>query len=255
MTDRRIALISGGRRGIGRGIALALADAGFDLVINDLVRDEDAEVTLAQVSERKAKAEFVACDLSDLATHAGLVNAAYDAFGRLDCLVNNAGRMCVRGDLLEVTAEDFDSVVGLNLRATFFLSQEAARRMIAEDASREGRSVITISSANSVMVSPEKTPYCISKSALSMMVQLLGVRLAEHNIASYEIRPGFIATEMSRPVRGRFSAMIEAGATPIRRWGQADDVGRAVASLATGAIPYSIGQPIHIDGGLLVHRL
>ena len=105
------------------------------------------------------------------------------------------------------------------------------------------------------MVSPEKTPYCLSKSALAMMVQLYGVRLAEHGIASFEVRPGFIRTDMSAPVRERFTAMIEAGATPIRRWGEPEDVGRTVASLATGALPYSIGQPIVVDGGLLTFRL
>jgi 3-oxoacyl-[acyl-carrier protein] reductase len=255
MADKKVALISGGRRGIGRGIALALVESGFDLIINDIVGDDYAEATLATLTERGAQAHFVRCDLSDLSTHAGLVSAAYERFGRLDCLVNNAGRMSERGDLLLATPEDFDAVLGVNLRGTFFLSQEAARRMIAEDPAREGRSIITISSANSVMVSTEKSAYCISKSALAMMVQLFGVRLAEHNIASFEIRPGFIETEMSQPMRGRFTTMIEAGATPIRRWGQAHDVGHVVASLATGALPYSIGQPIHVDGGLLVHRL
>jgi NAD(P)-dependent dehydrogenase (short-subunit alcohol dehydrogenase family) len=170
-------------------------------------------------------------------------------------LVNNAGVMCVRGDLLAATPEDFDRVLDVNLRGTFFITQAAARRMIAEASNRPGRSIVTITSANSVMVSPEKSSYCISKSALSMVVQMFGVRLAEHGIAAFEIRPGFIRTDMSAPMREPFTAMIEAGATPIRRWGEAEDVGRAVASLATGALPYSIGQPIHVDGGLLVSRL
>jgi NAD(P)-dependent dehydrogenase (short-subunit alcohol dehydrogenase family) len=253
--QRKCAVITGGRRGIGRGIAIALAQAGFDLIINDIVHDGDAETTLSLAMENGAKAHFVSSDIADLASHEALVNSAYQHFGRLDCLVNNAGIMCVRGDMLESTPEDFDKVLGVNLRGTFFLTQAAARRMIAEDAHRQGRSIVTISSANSVMVSPEKTPYCLSKSALSMMTQLLGVRLAAHNIAAFEIRPGFIETPMSAPVRDRFTGMIEAGATPIRRWGTADDVGRTVASLATGALAYSIGQPINVDGGLLVSRL
>ena len=255
MTERRTAIITGGRRGIGRGIAIALAQAGFDLIINDMIRDGDAETTLDLVLENGAKAHFVMGDIADPARHQALVEAAYDNFGRLDCLVNNAGVMCIRGDMLDVTEEDFDKVLGVNLRGTFFLTQAAARRMIAEDAHRHGRSIVTITSANSVMVSPEKTPYCLSKSALSMMTQLWGVRLAEHNIAAFEIRPGLIETPMSAPVRDQFTGMIEAGATPIRRWGTAEDVGRTVASLATGALPYSIGQPINVDGGLLVSRL
>jgi 3-oxoacyl-[acyl-carrier protein] reductase len=255
MAGRKAALVTGARRGIGRGIAIALADAGFDLVINDLVRDPDAERTLGMLAERGAGASFALGDIADLATHATLVEEAYAHFGRLDCLVNNAGAMCVRGDMLEASPDDFDRVLGINLRGTFFLTQTAALRMIAEDARRPGRTIVTITSANSVMVSPEKTPYCISKSALSMVVRLFGVRLAEHNIAAFEIRPGFINTDMSAPVHDRFTAMIEDGVTPIRRWGEAEDVGRTVASLATGALPYSVGQPIHVDGGLLVHRL
>jgi 3-oxoacyl-[acyl-carrier protein] reductase len=255
LADRKVALVTGARRGIGRGVSYALANAGFDIVVNDVVRDADAEATLAMIGERGAGARFVEADLADIGSHAALLDQVYAAFGRLDCLVNNAGVMCIRGDMLEATADDFDRVLGVNLRGTFFLTQAAARRMIGEDARRPGRTVITITSANSVMVSPEKAPYCISKSALSMVVQLFGVRLAEHGIAAFEIRPGFIASDMSAPVRERFTRMIEEGATPIRRWGEAEDVGRAVASLATGALPYSVGQPIHVDGGLLVHRL
>ncbi|MGE0007531.1 MAG: 3-ketoacyl-ACP reductase [Parvibaculaceae bacterium] len=255
VTERRCAIVTGGRRGIGRGIALALAQSGFDLILNDVVHDGDAEETLAMVRGQGARIHLAVADIADLAGHAGLVDQSYRHFGRLDCLVNNAGMMCVRGDMLDATPGDFDKVLGVNLRGTFFLTQAAAKRMIAEDASRQGRSIVTITSANSVMVSPEKTPYCLSKSALSMMTQLWGVRLAEHNIAAFEIRPGFIETPMSAPVRERFTGMIEAGATPIRRWGKAEDVGRTVASLATGALPYSIGQPINVDGGLLVFRL
>jgi NAD(P)-dependent dehydrogenase (short-subunit alcohol dehydrogenase family) len=255
VSERRAALVTGARRGIGRGIALELAAAGFDIVVNDLERDADAEETLRLLGDRGARTAFAAADLADLDTHAGILDQVYSAFGRLDCLVNNAGVMCVRGDLLEATPEDFDRVLGINLRATFFLTQAAARRMIAEDPGREGRSIITISSANAVMVSPEKSAYCVSKSALSMVVQMFGVRLAEHAIAAYEIRPGFILTEMSGPVRERFTGLIEAGATPIRRWGQPADVGRTVAGLASGALAYSIGQPIHVDGGLIVNKL
>jgi 3-oxoacyl-[acyl-carrier protein] reductase len=255
MEDKKVAMVTGARGGIGRGIAVALAEAGFDLVIHDLARDAEAEASLEMLRARGAQASFVAGDLADLGSHAALVDAVYDRFGHVDCLVNNAGVMCVRGDMLEATPEDFDRVLNVNLRGTFFLTQAMARRMIAEDARREGRTIITITSANSVMVSPEKTPYCISKSALPMMVQLFAARLAEYGIAAFEIRPGFIETEMSAPVRDRFTAMIEDGATLIRRWGSPADVGLTVASLATGALRYSVGQPIHVDGGLLIHRL
>ncbi len=255
MSDRKTALVTGGRRGIGRGIALALAEAGFDVAIADVVGGADADETLRLLGERGAGGLFVEHDISAIDANEALLDRVYAKFGRLDCLVNNAGVMCVRGDMLEATPEDFDRVLGVNLRGTFFLTQAAVRRMIAESADRPGRSIVTISSANAVMVSPEKTPYCLSKAALSMLAQLFGVRLAEHNIASFEIRPGFIESDMSAPVHDKFTAMIEAGATPIRRWGEPADVGRTVASLATGALPYTIGQPINVDGGLLVFRL
>jgi NAD(P)-dependent dehydrogenase (short-subunit alcohol dehydrogenase family) len=253
--ERKVALVTGGRRGIGRGIACSLAEVGFNIGICDLIGGADAAETLRLLAERGADATFIEHDIADSTEREQLLDRVYGRFGRLDCLVNNAGMMCVRGDILDATPEDFDRVLGVNLRGTFFLTQEAARRMIAESSDRPGRSIVTITSANAVMVSPEKSSYCISKSALSMMVQMFGVRLAEHNIAAFEIRPGFIRTDMSAPVREKFTAMIEGGATPIRRWGEADDVGRTVASLATGALPYSIGQPINVDGGLLVHRL
>jgi 3-oxoacyl-[acyl-carrier protein] reductase len=255
LAERKVALVTGGRRGIGRGVACALAEAGFDIVISDLTRDADASETLEMAESRGAKAIFVEQDIADLATHELLLDRVYSLAGRLDCLVNNAGVMCVRGDMLEATVEDFDRVLGVNLRGTFFLTQAAARRMIAASSASPGRSIITITSANAVMVSPEKSPYCISKSALSMAIQMFAVRLAEHGVSAFEVRPGFISSPMSSPVRDRFTAMIESGATPIRRWGEPGDVGRTVASLANGALAYSVGQPINVDGGLLVFRL
>ncbi len=255
MDSRRAALVTGGRRGIGRGIALALAEAGFDVAVNDVEHDADADSTLAAIAERGGRGIFIAADIARVDDHAALVGRVYEAFGRLDCLVNNAGVMCVRGDILEAEPDDFDRVLGINLKGTFFLTQEAARRMIAEDRARAGRSIVTITSANSQMVSQEKSAYCLSKSALSMMVRMFAVRLAEHGIAAFEVRPGFIRSDMSRPAWERFTGMIEAGETPIRRWGTPEDVGRAVASLATGALPYATGQAVNVDGGLLIHRL
>jgi NAD(P)-dependent dehydrogenase (short-subunit alcohol dehydrogenase family) len=255
LVERKVALVTGGRRGIGRGIACALAEAGFDIVVSDIARDADASETLDTAQKRGAKAIFVEQDVADIATHEVLLDHVYSLSGRLDCLVNNAGVMCVRGDILEATAEDFDRVLGINLRGTFFLTQVAARRKIADNFADPGRTIITITSANAVMVSPEKSPYCISKSALSMAIQMFAVRLAEHGVSAFEVRPGFITSPMSSPARERFAAMIESGATPIRRWGEPTDVGRTVASLATGALTYSIGQPINVDGGLLVFRL
>ncbi|HWA45832.1 MAG TPA: 3-ketoacyl-ACP reductase [Hypericibacter adhaerens] len=256
MEQRRLALVTGSRRGIGRAAAFALAEAGFDVVINDLERDDDAEATLRGLADRGVQSRFILSDIGDIDGHAPLLDEIYGAFGRLDCLVNNAGMIAQRrGDILEASPAELDGLWRINLRGTFFLTQAAARRMIAESPDRPGRSIVTITSANSLMVSPEKAAYCISKSAASMAAQLFAVRLAEHGIPVFEIRPGLITTEMSAPVRERYSKMMAEGLTPIRRWGTPEEVGRTVASLATGAIPYSIGQVVNVDGGLLTFRL
>lgn len=256
MTDRKVALVTGARRGIGRAIAYALADARFDVAICDVHDGQDAEETLEGIAGRGGRGVFVQQDIADLERHAALVDRVYATFGRLDCLVNNAGvQIGVRGDILEAGVEDFDRLIGINLRGTFFLTQEVARRMLADDPRREGRSIVTITSANAVMVSPEKSFYCLSKSALSMAVQMFAVRLAPHGIACFEIRPGLIKTDMTADVRQHYGAKIEDGLTPIRRWGEPSEIARAVMSLATGALPFSTGHAINIDGGLLLPRL
>jgi len=254
--DRKVALITGSRRGIGRAAALALAEAGFDTAINDVERDADAEETIAALAERGATVKFITADIGDIEAHEALLDEVYGSFGRLDCLVNNAGvQLTNRVDILETDVGEFDRMIRVNLRGTFFLTRAAARRMIQESPDRAGRSIVTITSANAVMISPEKAGYCVSKAGLSMATQLFAVRLAEHNIPVFEVRPGLIITEMSAPVRERYGAMIAEGLTPIRRWGVPEEVGKTIASLATGALPYTIGQPINVDGGLLAFRL
>jgi NAD(P)-dependent dehydrogenase (short-subunit alcohol dehydrogenase family) len=255
--DRPVALITGGRRGIGRGIAFALADAGFDLVINDLERDADAEATLAGVGERGATASFVAADVADLAAHPGLVDATFGAFGRLDCLVNNAGvSVLSRGDLLEVAPASYDRCLNVNLRGPFFLTQRIARRMLeqAPPASSPPRSIVSITSVNAALPSINRGEYCISKAGASMLTRLFALRLAPHGIGVFELRPGIIRTPMTAPVAERYEREIAAGITPIARWGEPADVGRAVATIATGRLPFSVGQVIYVDGGLSLPR-
>ncbi len=248
-----VALITGGRRGIGQGIAFALAEAGFDLVINDLEQDDDAEATLAGIAERGRRAVFLAADIADLATHAQLVEGAFAAFGRIDCLVNNAGvSVLSRGDLLEVSVESYDRCLAVNLRAPFFLTQKVARRMLAQPRLPDGppRSIITITSVNAETASVDRGEYCISKAGASMLTRLFALRLAPHGIGVYEVRPGIIRTAMTAPAAKRYDRLIAGGLTPIRRWGEPADVGRAVATLAGGGLPFSAGQVILVDGGL-----
>lgn len=253
---RRAAIVTGGRRGIGRAICYELAQAGFDVLVNDLVADAALDETLAGLHERGARAESFVGDISDTALHADLAGAAYRAFGRLDALINNAGiQVRKRGDLLEVTPERFDESIGVNLRGTFFLTQHVARRMLADGSPTEGRSIVIISSSNAALVSPEKGEYCVSKAGLSMTAKLFAVRLAEAGIGVFEIRPGLIRTDMTAEVRDKYGALIEQGISPIRRWGEPEDVARAITTLVCGRIPFTTGLAVDIDGGLLIPRL
>ena len=255
-SERRLALVTGARRGIGRAIAYGLAEAGFNLMLNDLTSDAATEETLAGVRERGAQAQFVQADIANLGSHSVLVDAAYEHFGRLDALDNNAGiQVRERGDLLDITPERFDEIVGVNLRGSFFLTQLAAQRMLADGEPTAGRSIVILSSSNAQLVSVEKGEYCISKIGLSMAAKLFAVRLAQADIAVYEIRPGLIRTDMTAEVRDKYGALIDQGLSPIRRWGEPEDVGKAVTTLVSGLIPFATGIAVDIDGGLLVPRL
>jgi 3-oxoacyl-[acyl-carrier protein] reductase len=255
---RRVALITGAKRGIGRGIAVSLAERGFDIVLNDLEHDQVATETLEHLQHLGARVAFVAADISKLEGHAGMVETAFAAFGTLDCLVNNAGvSVAQRGDLLEVTPESFDRVMGINLRGTFFLTQAVSARMLKETRGPNDppRTIITISSFNAVGVSIDRAEYNISKASLSMMVKLFAVRLAPHGIGVFEVRPGVIRTDMTAVAKDKYDRLIAEGLTPMPRWGEAEDVGRAVAVLASGDLGFSVGEVIHVDGGLSVPRL
>ena len=253
-----VALVTGARRGIGRGIAYALADAGFDVVVNDLIDDDATAETLATLRANGRRAAFVAGSIADLGGHPRLVDAAFAAFGTIDCLVNNAGiQVKVRGDVLDVKPESFDELLAVNLRGTFFLTQAVARHMLAESraAGDPPRSIVTISSANARIVGPNRAEYCFAKTGLAMMNQLFAVRLAEADIACYEIRPGIIRTDMTAPAAERYDRLIAEGITPIRRWGEPEDVGRTVATLAARLLPFNTGDAFHVDGGLHIKTL
>jgi 3-oxoacyl-[acyl-carrier protein] reductase len=250
---RPVALVTGGRRGIGRGSAYALADAGFDLVIADLERDLDAEHTLAGIAERGGHSTFLIADIADLAAQEQLADAAFDAFGRIDCLVNNAGvSVLSRGDLLDVTVESYDRCLSVNLRGPFFLTQQIARRMLAvtPGTGAPPRSIVTITSVNAEIASISRGEYCISKAGASMLTRLFALRLADAGIGVYEVRPGVIRTAMTAPVAARYEQAIASGLSPIARWGEAEDVGRTVATLAAGGLKFTVGQVVYVDGGL-----
>jgi 3-oxoacyl-[acyl-carrier protein] reductase len=252
---RPVALITGARRGIGRACGEALARAGFDIAATDLALDDACETARAAFVGAGADAAFFAHDVSDLGSHAGLIEAVMQRFGRLDCVVNNAGRGAVvrGGDLLDLTPENYDTVMSVNLRGTLFLTQAVAKAMLAKGETGYPRSIITITSASAEMASPDRADYCVSKAGLSMAMRNFAVRLAPEGIAVFEVRPGVIRTEMT--VAGRYDARIADGLVPAGRWGEPADVGEAVAGLASGRFGFSTGSVMRVDGGLLIPRL
>jgi NAD(P)-dependent dehydrogenase (short-subunit alcohol dehydrogenase family) len=253
------ALVTGASRGIGRGIALALAGGGFDVVVNYASNASAAADVVAEIRRTGARAHPVQADIAQSEDRARLVDEAYSAFGRLDLLVNNAGvAPDVRADLLDASEASFDRLVAINLKGPYFLTQLVARRMIEQRAAgvvSEPR-IVTISSISAYTASVNRGDYCVTKAGLSMMTQLYAARLAEHGINVYEIRPGIVATDMTGAVRERYDKLIlEDGLTPIRRWGQPDDVGKAVLAVASGLLPFSTGQVIDVDGGFHLRTL
>ncbi|MCV3207287.1 3-ketoacyl-ACP reductase [Mesorhizobium sp. YC-39] len=251
---RPAAIVTGGARGIGLACAEALADAGFDIMAADLA-DDPAKRLIENITTRGAAFGYHRCDIANLSDHATLVGAAMRAFGRIDCLVNNAGvGAAVRGDLLELKPENFDRTLSINLRGTVFLSQAVAKAMLATS-SDHAKSIITVTSVSAEMASPERSDYCTSKAGLSMWVKNLALRLAPENIGVFEVRPGIIRTDMTAGVTAKYDALIDDGLVPARRWGEASDVGAVVAALASGKFGFSTGSIINVDGALSVPRL
>jgi 3-oxoacyl-[acyl-carrier protein] reductase len=265
---KQAVLITGASRGIGRGIALALAKLGCDLVVNyaanvNAARQTAADcIALAQTCRKQIRAEIFQADISQQADRAKLIEFTRAKFGRLDLLVNNAGVAPeARTDILEAGEASFDRLIAINVKGPYFLTQLAAKWMIeqcgcARESAAEYRpKIITISSISAYTASTNRGDYCVAKAALSMLTPLYAARLAEHGINVYEIRPGIIATDMTRPVQEKYDNLISEGLTPIKRWGTPEDVGKAVAAIAEGSLPFSTGEIINVDGGFHLRRL
>lgn len=261
-----VALVTGGSRGIGRGIALELARLKFDLLLNFTSNASAAQTTAADCTQAAVSAghsirvELCQADISKSADRHRLIEAAKTCFGRLDLLVNNAGvAPLVRADVLEASEESFDRLTQINLKGPFFLTQGVAKWMIEQLRAGEKRGslpkIVNITSVSAYAASTNRGDYCMSKAALSMMTQLFATRLAEFGINVYEIRPGVIATDMTAPVKERYDRLIGGGLTPIPRWGQPDDVAKAVAAIALDYFPFSTGEVFNVDGGFHIRRL
>jgi 3-oxoacyl-[acyl-carrier protein] reductase len=253
MNARKVALVTGASRGIGRGVATALAADGFDLVVNYASNAEAAQAVGKEIAHIGGQAHLVQADISISDDRQRLVEAAYHAYGRVDLLVNNAGvAPNVRADLLEAGEESFDRLIGINLKGPYFLTQAVAKQMIAqvEAGEVERPKIVTISSISAYTASLNRGDYCVAKAGLAMMTTLYAARLAEHGINVYEVRPGIVDTDMTGPVKAKYDKLIfEDGVTPIRRWGTPDDVGKAVVAVANDLLPFSTGQVIDVDGG------
>jgi NAD(P)-dependent dehydrogenase (short-subunit alcohol dehydrogenase family) len=263
MKKKPVALITGAGRGIGRGVALELANSGFDIAGLDIVFEpENKKVGLFEVKELVTAlgADFfpIQGDIADLANHEKILGEVGGRFGRLDLLVNNAGvAPLVRLDILDTTPESFDRVFGTNARGAFFFTQRAAKQMVQQvkKSPDPKPAIVFITSISAVVSSPSRAEYCISKAALSMTAALFADRLAEFGINVYEIRPGIIETEMTDPVREKYDKLIAEGLVPQKRWGFPEDVGKAVVALARGYLPFSTGLVLEVSGGMNIRRL
>ncbi len=263
------ALITGASRGIGRGIALALAARGWSLILNyarqESAARETAQDCLAQAlaAGHHIEAHIVAADISSREDRERLVARARELAGRCDLLVNNAGiAPTVRADLLEASEESFDQLIATNLKGPYFLTQQVARWMIDTSMSpgtptrpTPAPRIVFISSISAYTASTNRGDYCVSKAGVAMMTSLFAARLAPAGIGVYEIRPGIIATDMTGPVKEKYDRLIQEGLTPIRRWGTPEDIGRAVVAIAEGAFPFSTGEVFNVDGGFHLRQL
>ena len=282
----RVALVTGAGRGIGRGIAVALAERGWTVVVNYRGNAEAAAETVRRVEQAGGQGLAVQADVASAADRERLVETTLRECGRIDLLVNNAGMAPrQRADVLETGEASYDEVMAVNLKGPFFLTQRVAKAMIvlieaglfeagkADADGPDGTSlgvysspasaysgwfrptIVNVGSLSAYTSSTNRAEYCLSKAGVAMMTALYADRLAGYGIHVYEVRPGIIETDMTRGVRERYDSLIAAGLTPIRRWGQPEDVARAVVALAEGALPFSTGEVINVDGGFHLRRL
>lgn len=256
--EQPVALITGSSRGIGAAVAEELAAQRHRVVVNYCRSADAAADVVARIEGAGGEAMAVQGDVAVEADRARLVDRTMDQWGRLDVLVNNAGITSPgRRDVLEATEESFDLVFATNLKGPFFLAQRAARVMIDLIGQRriERGTIVNVSSISAYTVSTNRPDYCMAKAAMQMMTWLLAVRLAEERIRVYEICPGVIASDMTAPVKEKYDRLIAEGLSPIRRWGEPQDVARAVAAVVSNAFAFTTGERINVDGGFNIRRL
>ena len=254
-SSRPVALVTGSAQGLGLGTATELARNGFDVVVSDL--HDEAELPDGLLDGLRKFGTTIAyrrLDISDVNSHQRVLVDIADTFGRFDTLVNNAG-IATRPltDVLDIPLEMFDRAVDINLRGTFFLTQAYANLIIERGWTgfETYRSIVIVSSIAAEMVNLDRAPYCITKSALSMVTKLFAKRLAPLGVHVHEIRPGLMRTAMTASTgNNKIDDLINDGYVPIPRWGGPTDIGETIATLALGRMPYLTGQAIWVAGGL-----
>jgi len=252
MSENRVAIVTGGSRGIGRGICEELARLGLAVTVNYASRPDAAEEVVAEITAAGGRAIAVKANVGSAQDRQTLVTKTLEAFGRLDVLVNNAGITSQgRKDVLEATEESWDVVFDTNLKGPFFLSQLAANEMVRliGAGSIESGKIVNISSISRFAVSINRADYCMTKAALGMMTKLFAERLADEKITVFEVSPGVIESDMTAPVKEKYDRLIAEGLWPIRRWGKPDDVAKAVAAIVQDYFPFSTGDTFNVDGG------
>ena len=252
---KRTAIVTGAARGIGRGISMTLAAHGYTVCAVGTKPADAVEEYTAALTALSPESFYVRGDISSHEDRLRIAEEAFAGLDEVDVLVNNAGvAPLVRADLLDMTEDSFDRVMGINLRGAFFLTQAISRRMAAQTTDAF-RAVVFITSISAEVSSVNRGEYCMSKAGLSMAATLYADRLAEYGIRVYEVRPGSIATDMTAGVREKYDRLIAEGLCPIPRIGQPEDVGRTVLALADGALSYTTGQIVGVDGGMMIQKL
>lgn len=253
---RQAALVTGSSRGIGLAAAEALAREGFAIAVNGPVEDDELRAAVARIAALDVPVVAAAFDVTDIAGHDAHLARIEGAIGPLTTLVNNAGvGVLKRGDLLEVSEESWDRCLSVNTKAMFFLSQAFARRLLSRGRPPDlFHSIVNVTSSNAVAVAVQRAEYCASKAAAAMVSKALAVRLGPENIAVYDVQPGLIATDMTAPVIEMYAKRAAEGLTLFPRVGQPAEMGAIIAALAAGRLPYTTGQAISADAGMLVPR-
>jgi len=254
---KKTAIVTGGSRGIGFAISLRLARDDYNVVLAGTREQEACRENLETIAKTGAAWLYVQADVSKAADRQKIIDETINRFSRIDILVNNAGvAPKVRADLLEMTEESWDYVIGTNTKSNMFLTQLAVKVMLKQEPQGKKRgTIINISSCSAEVSSVNRGEYCVSKAGISMLTKLYADRLAREGVYVHEIRPGVIKTDMTAAVTEKYDRLIGEGVFPIARWGTPDDIAEAVAAFAGDSFLYTTGNIVDVDGGFHIRRL